>query len=536
VPVVLISLASTGLSLIQPFLTKILVDRALVGRDLQALGAVVLAFLAVTALSFLLNVVSGLRYTRVSADILFDMRVDVFRHLQRLSPRYYAATPLGQIASRINSDIAEVQRVVTDVSLAWIGQVAYLIGSVVLLVTLDARLFAASLVAMPPALWALVRYRRRLEGAVRDVREQSAGIGTFLIEALQGMRLLAAHNAQQRAEHEFRRRNDGFVESLLALRRLTYLSGGMPGLLLALGGAVVFLVGGWRVIDGAITLGTLVAFGAYQVRLMGPVQGLMGIYASLATARVSLGRVQEILLAPPDVLDVATRSPADDIRGRVELRGVTHQFGRGVVLQGVSMVVEPGESVAIVGASGAGKSTLADLLTRMLDPDRGVVLLDDCDLKAWRLADVRRAVLVTDSEPFVWHASVAHNLRIAAEGAADQVLWHALELVQLASVVRAWPDGLATVVGERGRALSTGERQRLGLARAVLANPRVLVLDEATSGLDATTETQLLDHLAAWLGQRTVVYITHRAHVAARASRTIELNNGRVQLPSVSIT
>ncbi|MBK7833056.1 MAG: ABC transporter ATP-binding protein [Gemmatimonadetes bacterium] len=526
--VVVLSLVSTALSLAQPFLSKVLVDRALIGRDFGALGWTVAGFLALTGASLVLNVFSGLRYTRVSADILFDMRLDVFRHLQRLSPRWFTRTPIGQIASRVNSDIAEIQRVAAEVALAWIGQVAYLVGSVVMLVLLDVRLFAVGLLALPLALWAMVAYRKRLEGQVAQVRDHSAGVGTFLIEALQGMKLLVAHNAQQRSEDEFRRRNTGFVESLIAMRRLTYLSGGLPGVLLAVGSAAVFLYGGYRVIEGAITMGTLVAFAAYQMRLLSPIQGLMGIYASVASARVSLTRVQEILDTPVEVSDPVAPTAMPTCRGAVALRDVAYTFDRGAVLDGVSFELAAGERVAIIGESGVGKSTIADLLVRHADPLRGVVLLDGVDVRTLTLATLRRYVLTVETDPFVFHATLAANLRVAAPDADEASLLRALSLVGLAPWLATLPDALATVVGERGRAMSTGERQRLALARAVLADPRVLILDEATGALDPATEAAILNAMDGWLAARTVILITHRPAVAALAPRSIVLRAGRV--------
>ncbi|HSH74491.1 MAG TPA: ABC transporter ATP-binding protein, partial [Longimicrobiales bacterium] len=483
-PVVLLSLAGTALGLVLPYLSKLIVDDAIVAGDFAALARLVALFLAITAASFVLNVAGGMRYTKVSADILFDMRLALYRHLQRLSPRFYARTPLGDVVSRINGDVGEIQRVTSEAALAWLGQVIALVGTVGMLVYLDWRLFLVGLLVMPPALWALLRYRSQLEDRVRVLRERSASIGTFLIETLQGMRAVVSSNAQSREVERFRSRNDGFVDALLSMRLFTYLAGGLPGLLLTAGTGVVFLYGGYRVIEGLTTLGTFVAFMAYQARLMGPVQGLMGIYTNLATARASLVRVHELLDTVPDVQEAPDAVRLPSCEGRLTLEGVAVGFGRGPEgLAGVSLEVPGGQVVAIVGASGSGKSTLADLLTRQLDPDEGRVLLDGVDLRALRLSDVRRHVGLVEQDPFVFHASVADNVRLARDEATDAEVQRALAAAGLDTLVASMPAGIRTVVGERGRQLSAGERQRLAIARVLLTDPAVLVLDEATGSL-----------------------------------------------------
>ena len=527
--VLVLSLVSTGLSLTLPYLTRLLIDRALLGRDTGALVRIVGAFAALTVASFALNVVSGLRYTRVSADILFDMRLALFRHLQRLSPRFYARMPLGQIASRINSDISEIQRVAAEVALSWVGSVVFLVGAVAILIALDPLLFAVSIAVLPLSLLALVRYRRRLEESVAVVRDRSAGIGTFLIEALQGMRLVVTHNAQEREAARFRERNDGFVDALMRMRRLTYLSGGIPGLLLSVGSGAVLLVGGWRVIDGRITMGTLVAFIAYQMRLLGPVQSLMGLYASVATARVSLRRVHEILDTPPEVTEVAVPTPLPSVQGDVVLDDVTFTFERGAsVLDHVCLTIPAGESVAIVGASGGGKSTIADLLVRQLDPTTGRILLDGRDLRQLRLADVRRHVVVVEQDPFIFNTSVAENVRYARPDADAADVDAAARAAGLGDLIDRLPQGIDTPVGERGRALSAGERQRLAIARAFLADPAVLVLDEATGSVDPAMEAQVVSGYEAVMRGRTTIVISHRLEPARRADRVVVLDRGRI--------
>ena len=527
--VVVLSLVSTAFSLLVPLLSRTLVDGAILAGDAGALRLVVLLFVAVTAAGFGLNVWSGLRYTRVSADILFDMRLALYRHLQRLSPRFHARTRFGDIMSRLNNDIGEIQRVASEVVLAWVGNVLFLVGAVVMLAYLDLRLLLLGTAALPVSIWALVHYRRRLETRVAVLRERSADIGSFLIETLQGVRLVVAANAQEREVRRFRGRNDRFIDALMAMQWTTYLSGGLPGLVLSGSTALVFLYGGQRVIDGTLTLGTLVAFMAYQLRLFGPVQALMGLYASLATVRVSLGRVHEILDVEPEVVELPSATALPAVRGDLELDDVTLSFDRGAaVLEHVTLKAPAGGCLAIVGPSGGGKSTVADLVLRFLDPDAGTVRLDGHDLRTLRLRDLRAQVALVEQEPAVFHASIADNIRYARPDATDEEVRAAAGAAGLAGLLASLPDGYATLVGERGAALSAGERQRLAVARALLTAPAVLVLDEPTAALDPESEQQVAEGFETVMRGRTTVLITHRAALARRADRVAVLDGARI--------
>lgn len=530
VPVVVLSLLGTALNLVLPYLSKLIVDDAILAGDMRRLLVLVGVFVAITGVSFGLNVFSGMRYTKVSADILFDMRRDLYRHLQRLSPRFYARTPLGDIVSRINGDIGEIQRVTAEAALSWFGQVVALVGTVGMLIYLDWRLFLVGLITLPPSLWALLRYRRQLEDRVRVLRERSADIGTFLIESLQGMRTVVGANAQTREVERFRGRNDSFVDALLSMRLFTYLAGGLPGLLLSAGTGVVFVYGGYRVITDAMTLGTLVAFMAYQTRLMGPVQGLMGIYTNLATARASLIRVHDLLDTEPDVQEVDEPQRLPECRGRLTLEGVRLDFGRGRRgLEGIDLDIPAGQTVAIVGGSGSGKSTIADLVGRQIDPDDGRVTLDGHDLRELALEDVRRHVAIVEQDPFIFHTTVAENVRYARPDATDAEVADALAAAGLDALVDSMPRGADTVVGERGRQLSAGERQRVAIARAFLADPAVLVMDEATGALDPSSEAVVLQGYERVLRNRTTILITHRLDLARQAERVVVLKDGRIQ-------
>jgi ATP-binding cassette, subfamily B, bacterial len=522
--VLLLSLTGTLLSLILPYLSKGLLE-ALLARDPHRLARLVFFFACATAISFLLNVAAGLLYTRASAGILFDMRLALYQHLLRLSPRFYARTRLGEIVSRLNNDIGEIQRVAAETALAWVGNVVFLVGTIVLMVWLDFRLFLLSVALIPASLWTLVHYRRQLEARVATMRQRSADIGSFLVETLRGARLAVVSRAQERESGRFREKNDSFIDALMDMQRLTYLSGGLPGVILSASTVLVFLYGGHRVMTGALSLGSFVAFLAFQMRLLSPVQAMMGLYSGLATARVSLDRVEELFATQPEIVEktgaIALPGP---VRGQVEFEHVTFTFDRQApVLDSASFTVEPGETVALMGPSGSGKSTVADLLLRLLDPDAGTIRLDGCDLRDLRLDEVRACVGLVEQEPFLFHASVADNLRYARPDAGDEDLQHAARAAGIHDFIIRLPNGYDTTVGERGLALSAGERQRLAIARALVANPAVLILDEPTAALDTVAENRVAGGLGVSRRGMTTIVITHRAELAARADRVITL-------------
>jgi ATP-binding cassette subfamily B protein len=526
--VLAISLCSTLLGLIQPYIAKLLIDEALLRRSLKSLVAVALLMVAVTVLGFLISIVASYRYTAVSADVLFDMRLAVYEHLQRLSPRFYARTRLGEIVSRINNDVAEVQRVAADSLLSLISNQLFLAGSVAIMLWLNGRLFLLSVALVPLGVLALRHYQRRLTTQVKEVRERSAGIGSFLIETLMGMRLVVTSTAEAAEVARFRAHNRGFIEALLRMQLTSYLASAMPGAILTLSTAAVFLYGGKLVIDGAMTIGALVAFMAYHLRLLAPVQSLMSLYSQFATAQVSLARVFELLDAPVEVRERADAAPIRNPRGEIEFDGVTLRQDRdNLVLDKVSFRIPAGGICAIVGPSGVGKTTIAELILRLFDPDAGVVRLDGRDLRELRLADLRRAVALVDQAPFLFNASIAENIAYARSEASRDEIIAAARAAAIHEFIAALPDGYDTQVGERGLALSAGERQRIAIARALLRRPSVILLDEPSAALDPATEQNLAATLRDLSGGCTLIVITHRPALAEIAGSVISLDGGQ---------
>ncbi|MCU1259364.1 MAG: transporter related protein, partial [Bryobacterales bacterium] len=410
------SLVSTSLGLAQPFISKLLIDGALLNRDWRLLCEVSGLMFVATVLGFAVNIFSSYQYVRVSAAMLFDMRLALYRHLQTLSPRFYAKWRLGDLVSRLNNDIGEVQRVSADSLLSVLSNVVFLAGSVAMMLWLNWRLFLLSVALVPLCLFTFVHYQRKLTVFTRKLRECAADVGSLFVETLIGMRTIVASNAGAYESERFRKRNGAFVDTLLRLQMTSFLSGALPGTILTASTAIVFLYGGKLIIDGKLTIGSLVAFMAYHMRLLSPVQNMMGLSANLASARVSLSRIFEILDTRAEVVERPGALALAPVRRNIVLEDVMLRHDREGVLKGVSFEIPAGTFCAILGPSGAGKSTIADLLVRFLDPDSGRITLDGVDLRDLRLGDLRREVVLVDQTPHLFNSTLAENISYSQPG------------------------------------------------------------------------------------------------------------------------
>jgi ATP-binding cassette subfamily B protein len=516
-------LLATLFGLAQPYISKLLIDEALLKRNFDKLVVVSALMLGATLLNFALNVLSSYQYVKVSAAILFDLRLALYRHLHTLSPRFWTSRKMGDVVSRINNDVAEVQRVSADSLLSVLSNLVFLAGSAAIMARLSAKLFLLSVAVLPVSVWALRRFQAQLRDRVRAVRESSAEIGSFLLETLLGARVVAASGAQDREAVRFRSRNNSFVHALLRMQMANFLAGAVPGVLLTICTAALFLYGGKMVVEGRLSTGSLVALMAYHARLLSPVQNLMGLYTSLVSGGVSLTRVWELFDTPADVVERPGAAAIASVRGEIAVENLEFLHDGVPVLSGLSFHVPAGTICAVLGPSGAGKSTLADLLVRFYDPAAGCIRLDGRDLRDLRLADLRREVMLVDQSPYLFQATVRENILYARPDATEAEMIAAARSTAIHERILRLPDGYDTPMAERGQTLSAGERQRIALARALLANPRVLVLDEPTSALDEANEFTIAETLTSALAGRTVILITHRASLVRVAHQTVTL-------------
>ncbi len=515
--VMFVSLLATGLTLTQPYISKLLIDKALLQRDMRALGWIAALMFGAVIFGFALNMLSSFRYVRISAAMLFDMRLALFQHLQTLSPRFYAEYRFGDLMSRLNNDVGEVQRVSADTLLSVLSNVVFLVGSIAMMLWLNWRLFLVSVVLVPGSIYTFLRYQRRLTELTKILRERSADLGSLFVDSFLGMRVVVSLRAQRHEQERFRQKNDAYIQTMLDVQVASFLSGVLPGTILSAATASVFLYGGWLIFQDRMTIGTLVAFMAYHTRLLSPVQSLMGLSAGLASARVSLGRIFELFDTEAEVVEAPDAVAIGPVRHSIQFENVSLRHARSPVLENLTLEIPAGSFCAVLGPSGVGKSTLADLTVRYLDPDSGSIRIDGVDLRQVQLSSLRKEVMLLDQTPYLFNTTIAENIAYALPEATREEIESAGLQAGLGAL------GFETKTGERGQALSVGERQRVALARALLRRPSVLILDEPTSALDAETERFIANSLRETMEGRTLIVITHRPALAEMADSVITL-------------
>ncbi|KVC20318.1 ABC transporter ATP-binding protein [Burkholderia pseudomultivorans] len=524
-----LSACASLLALAQPWLTKELIDRGLVGKDLRMLVAIACVMVLAGFAGTLLGGINRYLHTRLSGRVLFSLRSAVYAHLQRLSPSFFGQRRLGDLLSRLDGDVAEIQRFALDALFSAVSNVIGLAGTLVLLVTLSWQLSLLALLLIPFEILWLRTMRRKVERDARAVREGAADVSSFLVETLPAMKFIQAAGRQRAEQARLDGLGEHYMQRLLKLQVTEFVTQSVPGTLTSLSRAGAFIVGGYWVIRGDWPLGSLIAFSSYLGMAIGPVKSLLGLYVALQRMTVSLGRVMELQRAP-----VAVQPPAAPrelpARGDLEFADVwfAHDQREQPVLQGVDARVPAGSKVALSGLSGSGKSTLIDLLQRFYDPQRGSVRIGGVDLRDVDLDALRRHVAVVSQDIVLFRGSLADNIRYAAPLASRDDVAQAARVARLDELVATLPGGLDGAVGERGQQLSGGQKQRIAIARALLQAPSILVLDEATSAVDEATERQVIAQIDMLFGDRTRILISHRASTLAGVDLHFELLDGRL--------
>ncbi|MDK1393977.1 ABC transporter ATP-binding protein [Pseudomonas protegens] len=521
-----LSVCASLLVLVQPWLTKLLIDDGLLARDFPRLVLIAALMIGAGLLGTVLSGVNRYLHTRLSGRILFALRDDLYRHLQRLSPSFYGQRRIGDLMSRLDGDVAEIQRFAVDSLFSAVSSVIGLVVALAMLLTLSWQLSLLALVLIPlDVLW-LRWMRRKVERDVRQLRERSADMSSFMVETLPVMKFIQSAGQQQREARRLDGLGQGYLQQLLKLQVTEFFTQAVPGTLTSLSRACAFLIGGYWVVQGTWQLGALIAFSTYLGMAVGPVQSLLGLYVAIQRMTVSLGRVMELRGEEPGISNPEAPLPVPE-QGELYFHAVHFCHpGRGSTLQGIEARIPYGRKVALSGTSGAGKSTLIDLLQRHHDPQSGQVLLGGVDLRQLDLAQLRRRVAVVSQDIVLFRGSLADNLAYSVPDASREAVAEVARLAQLQGLIESLPEGLDSPLGERGQQLSGGQKQRIAIARALLQDPMILVLDEATSAVDEATEREVIEAIDHLFAGRTRILISHRPSTLADAELRFELRDG----------
>ncbi len=569
-----IILASTALGLVSPLIFRNLIDYAIPRADVLRLNLLAGALLAIPAAMGVLQVLENRTSTLIGSSVIFDLRVALFSHLERMSLRFFTHNRTGELISRMNNDVIGAQTAVSSTMVDIVTNLLTVAATLSVMVALEWRLTILGLIVLP--LFALVARQlgKRLREVARRQMEENARMNTLLQETLNiSGALLVKLFGKHRTEVE------RFGERADAVRRLGVqqaVAGGrffaMMGAVSAIGTALVYLAGGHLAIRGVFTIGTIVAFSGYLAQLYGPLRSLASAPVSFAQSLVSFERVFEALDLPHDIAERPGATALQEVRGELAFEGVSFDYqaggaafrlshverlnrremqagvfsgasdraeggagngesGRGVgrpALQDIAFTVAPGTITALVGPSGAGKTTISYLVPRLYDPTSGRVTIDGADIREVTLESLQAAVGMVMQETYLFHDTIRANLLYARPEAADAELRAACEAANIHAFIAGLSEGYDTLVGERGYALSGGEKQRLAIARVILKNPRILVLDEATSHLDSESEALIQEALARVMRERTSIVIAHRLSTVLAADQILVLDRGRI--------
>jgi ABC-type multidrug transport system fused ATPase/permease subunit len=529
-------LLATGAALAPPPLAKLAIDNGIVPGDLSALTWIVLAFLATALIYWAASYAQTYLTGWVGQRALQDLRVQLFAHLQTLSVDFYSRRQAGVLISRMTNDVEALDQLVSDGVVTLFGSSLTLIGTAVILFVLDAHLALLTFLVFPVLAAGSLAFRIVSADAYRLTREKVAAITAYLQESLSGIRVVRSFAQEQRHLDRFAELNEENREANMTTVNLNAAYFPAVELLSGIATAGILFYGGIQAIEGDVTVGVLVAFLAALSNFFDPIQSLSQFYTTYQAGMAALDKIFELLDTEPDLKDAPDAIELPRLRGEIEFDDVVFSYGNQVppttptaeAICHVNLHVPPGQTVALVGATGAGKSTLAKLVARFYDPTSGRVLVDGHDLREVKASSLRSQMGVVPQEAFLFSGTIGENIAFGRPGATPEEIRAAAHAVGADAFIEAMERGYDTPTGERGAQLSAGQRQLVAFARALIADPRILVLDEATSNVDIHTESRIEAGLRRLLAGRTAMVIAHRLSTIQGAGRIVVLDHGRI--------
>jgi len=522
-------LVTSALTLSAPYLIKIAIDQPIARGDAAGLTQIALLLAGVFVATYLTTAAVQYLLSWVGQQVLATLRAQLFRHLQALPLGYLDTHIVGVTISRVINDVSVINDLLSQGVITFAGDAVVLVGIVAVMLSMSPRLALITFSILPVMILATWLFARQAQVAFRETRSRIAAVVGDLAENITGMRVIQAFAQEEASQEQFDGVNRANRDANIVAMTLSFIFLPTVEFLGILATGIVLWFGGLAVIADELTLGVVVAFLAYVTRFFQPIQELSQLYTTMQAAMAGGERVLDMLDTPPDVRDAPNAIEMPPIVGRVELARVSFAYrGEEYVLRDVNLVVEPGQTIALVGPTGAGKTSIANLIARLYDVTEGAVLIDGKDVREVAQRSLRRQTGIVPQEPFLFAGTIAGNIRFGHLDATPREIEDAARLANAHEFIAALPDGYQTAIQEGGVNLSVGQRQLICIARAVLANPRILILDEATASVDTLTEMLIQDALARLLAGRTAIVIAHRLSTIRNADLICVVNDGRI--------